>query len=82
MATLFINLPGAVSLPDDQVGTKVIGAIWLTALSTYAYKFLGQTLVGDDPRIKTLAVSSPGQYDAVMSEPGPEPEEPEEEEES
>ena len=60
-------LPGALSLPDSRLGTRLVATIWLAGLSTVMYKIIGQTVLGDDPRIKTLAVESQGQYASIMS---------------
>lgn len=61
--TAAVLIPGMIALPDALIGTKVVGAIWCAALSMMAHKFLGQTLLGDDPRITTLAVKSEGQVE-------------------
>ena len=60
--------PGAVELPDKQVGTLMIASVWIAWLASTAHKVIGQTLLGDDPRIKTLAVVSPGQKEPVLKE--------------
>ena len=65
-AVLAIFLPGALQLPDRQAGTLAIAVVWLAWLASTAHKLIGQTLMGDDPRIKTLAVESPGQHEPVM----------------
>lgn len=63
-------LPGALKLPDHKSGTVIVATIWVAAVSMIAHKFLGQTVLGDDPRISTLAVKSPGQYEPVMKKKG------------
>lgn len=66
MATLFVMLPGGIVLPDQLFTTRLIAIIYTAALSMLAHKFLGQTVLGDDNRIKTFAVESKGQYRPTM----------------
>lgn len=54
-------IPGGVSLPDGLIGTKLIATVWMAFLATMSHKVVGQTIMGDDPRITTMAVVSPGQ---------------------
>jgi hypothetical protein len=61
-------LPGAVKLADGQIGTRLVAGIWMGALAMVGHKVLGQTILGDDPRIKSLAVTSLGQNEAVLKE--------------
>ena len=65
-ASVLVLLPGAVSLPNRQLGTLAIASIWTAAISMFLHKIIGQTVLGDDPRIETMAVISPGQYEPVL----------------
>ena len=67
-AIAVVMLPGAVDLPDKQIGTQVVGIIWLAFLAMMGHKLIGQTLMGDDHRITTLAVKSSNQVSSGKSE--------------
>jgi hypothetical protein len=70
-----VLLPGAVDLPNRQIGTLVIGVIWLAFLAMMGHKLIGQTLMGDDHRITTFAVKSPNQVSDGKSAESEEPSE-------
>ena len=65
-ALLVVMVPGGVSLPDELLGTRMVAAVWMAFLAMIGHKVVGQTILGDDPRITTLAVESPGQKAPVQ----------------
>ncbi len=76
-SAVLVLLPGAVHLPDHRAGTIVLASIWTAACSFAAEKLIGQSLLGDDPRITKWAVSSPGQLiPAIAAIPAPPPTQP------
>ena len=46
-------LPGALKLPDDQIGTRIVAMVWLAGLSMVVYKIIGQTVLGNDRRLQS-----------------------------
>lgn len=67
-AFIMVVIPGVVETPNRSIETLIVATVHLAALSAAAYKFIGQTILGDDPRISTMAVVSPGQYEPVLKE--------------